>query len=61
VQPGVPKFMVQLVDPVTRIRVDIFPDLVGSLTRSRGVEIGGHCQRKVEVSPFVPSRDVPLG
>jgi hypothetical protein len=45
VQPGVPKFMVQLVDPVTRIRVDIFPDLVGSLTRSTGVEVGGHLTR----------------
>lgn len=45
VQSGVPKFMVQLVDPVTRIRVDIFPDLVGSLTRSRGVEIRGRLTR----------------
>jgi hypothetical protein len=41
VQPGVRKFMVQLVDPVTRIRVDIFPDLVGSLTRAKQIEIGG--------------------
>ena len=40
VQPGVPKFMVQLVDPVSRIRVDVFPDLVGSLTRARMVRIG---------------------
>jgi hypothetical protein len=39
VQPGVPKFMVQLVDPVTRIRVDVFPDLVGSLARARMVQI----------------------
>ena len=45
VQPGVPKFMVQLVDPVTRIRVDIFPDLAGSLTRSSEVRIGGHVAR----------------
>jgi hypothetical protein len=45
VQPGVPKFMVQLVDPVTRIRVDIFPDLVGSLTRSSRVKIGKHLPR----------------
>ena len=40
VRPGVPKFMVQLVDPVTRIRIDIFPDLVRSLERSRAVEVG---------------------
>ncbi len=40
VQPGVPKFMMQLVDPETRIRVDVFPDLTGSLSRSRVVRIG---------------------
>jgi hypothetical protein len=34
VQPGVPKFMVQLVDPASRIRVDVFPDLAGSLARA---------------------------
>ena len=39
-QPGVPKFMVQLVDPVSRIRVDVFPDLVGSLARARAVKVG---------------------
>jgi hypothetical protein len=42
VQPGVPKFMVQLVDPVSRIRVDVFPDLVGSLARARIVQIQSH-------------------
>lgn len=40
VQPGVPKFMIQLVDPLTRIRVDVFPDLVGSLRRARALNIG---------------------
>jgi hypothetical protein len=40
VQPGVPKFMIQLVDPVTRIRVDVFPDLVGSLGRAKAVRVG---------------------
>ena len=53
VQPGVPKFMVQLVDPVTRIRVDIFPDLVGSLTRSRGVKIGGHLTRMLALEDIL--------
>jgi hypothetical protein len=42
VQPGVPKFMVQLVDPESRIRVDVFPDLVGSLTRAALAAIGAH-------------------
>jgi hypothetical protein len=41
-RPGVAKFMVQLVDPQTRIRVDIFPDLVGSLQRAKLVELGPH-------------------
>lgn len=38
-QPGVPKFMVQLVDPVSSIRVDVFPDLVGSLARATVMQI----------------------
>jgi len=38
--PGVPKFMVQLVDPETRLRVDIFPDLAGSIARARATTIG---------------------
>ena len=44
--PGVPKFMVQLVDPIARFRVDVFPDLAGSVGRARDVAIGG---RKVKV------------
>jgi hypothetical protein len=40
--PGVPKFMIQLVDPATRIRVDIFPDLAGSIARACYVSIGAH-------------------
>jgi hypothetical protein len=39
VRPGVPKFMLQLVDPVSGICVDVFPDFVGSLARSRVVQI----------------------
>lgn len=42
VQPGVPKFMIQLVDPVSRIRIDVFPDLVGSLADARMMGIGEH-------------------
>src|SRR5262245_30984680 len=38
-QPGVPKFMVQLVDPVSSLRVDVFPDLVGSLARATVMQI----------------------
>lgn len=39
-QPGVPKSIIQLVDPVSRMRIDICPDLVGSLTRARRFTIG---------------------
>jgi hypothetical protein len=42
VGPGVPKFMIQLVDPISSIRVDIFPDLVGSLADAQTISIGGH-------------------
>ena len=42
VRPGVPKFMIQLVDPMSRIRVDIFPDMVGSLADARTMAIGAH-------------------
>jgi hypothetical protein len=39
-QPDVPKFMIQLVDPPSRMRIDIFPDLVGSLKRGKRFIIG---------------------
>ena len=39
-QLGFPKFMVQLVDPISRIRVDIFPDLVGSIKNAWSFTIG---------------------
>ncbi len=45
IRPGVPKFMVQLVDPVSRLRVDVFPDLVGSLAYSHELSVGTHSVR----------------
>jgi hypothetical protein len=53
VGPGVPKFMVQLVDPVARIRVDIFPDLVGSLVRSKVVEVGANQVRSLALEDIL--------
>ena len=41
-RPGVPKFMLQLVDSESRIRIDVFPDLVGSIADARATEIGLH-------------------
>ncbi len=40
-QPGVPKFLLQLVDPATRLRIDIFPDLVGSVASAEWRSIAG--------------------
>jgi len=40
-QPGYPKFLLQLVDPVSRLRVDVFPDLAGSLRRARTATVAG--------------------
>ncbi len=41
-QPDAPKFMVQLVDPIARIRIDIFPDLAGSIVDAPTLTIGEH-------------------
>ena len=41
-QPDAPKFLVQLVDPMARIRIDIFPDLAGSIPNAQTVTIGEH-------------------
>jgi hypothetical protein len=49
VRPGVPKFMIQLVDAASGIRVDVFPDLVGSLADGRETFIGTH---SVQVLPL---------
>ena len=35
---GPPKFMVQLVDPQTRLRIDLFLDLAGAIERAHQVE-----------------------
>jgi hypothetical protein len=40
-QPGYPKFLIQLVDPATRLRLDFFPDTLGALCRARLADIAG--------------------
>lgn len=42
VRPGGPKFMVQLVDPVSCMRIDVFPDLAGSIEDTQTIQIGRH-------------------
>jgi hypothetical protein len=34
--------MIQLVDPDTRIRIDVFPDFAGSIADARATQIGEH-------------------
>lgn len=38
---GVPRGMIQLVDPVTGLRLDIFPDLAGALSRAKHMLVAG--------------------
>jgi hypothetical protein len=40
-QSGYPKFLVQLVDPVTRLRLDFFPDTLQALGRALVVDAAG--------------------
>jgi hypothetical protein len=49
VRPDLPKFMIQLVDLQTRLRVDVFPDLAGSIADARANRIGAH---SVQVLPL---------
>ena len=41
-QPGYRKFLIQLVDPVSRLRIDVFPDLDATIARARIRKIAGH-------------------
>ncbi len=40
-QPGVPKAIVQLIEPATRLRIDIFPDLSGMMARAARASVAG--------------------
>ncbi len=40
-QPGYPKFLLQLVDGVTGLRVDIFPDTLRALSRAAMADVAG--------------------
>jgi hypothetical protein len=48
-QPGYPKFMIQIADPVTRLRVDFFPDSLGALDRAPLVSVGSVQLRVLQV------------
>jgi len=40
-QPGYPKFLVMVADSVSRIRVDVFPDLVGFIGKAQPMSVCG--------------------
>jgi hypothetical protein len=39
---GYPKFIVQLVDPVSRLRIDVFADLMGAVPNAKRIAVAGH-------------------
>ena len=59
-QPGVPKFMLQLVDPVTALRIDVFPDLVGSLKRARWFTLMGQPVRVLTLESILEHKLLTL-
>lgn len=52
-QPGYPKFMIQLADPVTTLRVDVFPDSLGALRRAALTDVDGVPLRIVAVDDLL--------
>jgi hypothetical protein len=60
VRPGVPKFMIQLVDPLARARVDIFPDLAGSIADARETRIGEYSIRVLSLESLLEHKLLTL-
>lgn len=52
-QRGYPKFLIQLVDPVSRLRIDIFPDLVGSIERAGWHHVAGTHLRVLDAASIL--------
>jgi hypothetical protein len=46
--PGYPKFMVQVVDPETRLRIDVFPDVAVSIALAVERTVGGQSVRVLD-------------
>jgi hypothetical protein len=51
--PAVKKAIVQLVDPHTRLRVDVFPDLQGALARATRHEVAGGARLLVSATDLL--------
>ncbi|HEY2747309.1 MAG TPA: hypothetical protein VGL86_21955 [Polyangia bacterium] len=52
-QPGVKKSIVQLVDPETRLRVDVFPDLANAVARADWCELAAQPWRIVTAADLL--------
>ena len=50
---GGPKFMIQLVDPISRLRLDMFPDLAGSLARAQPTMIGAQAVNVLDLQSIL--------
>jgi hypothetical protein len=48
-QPGYPKFLIQLADPATRLRLDVFPDTLRALSRACVFDVDGTPFRVLDV------------
>lgn len=52
-QPGYPKFLVQLADPASRLRIDIFPDSLNALRRAEVMDVAGLHMRVLNASDLL--------
>jgi hypothetical protein len=60
-QPGYSKWLVQLVDPSSRLRVDIFPDLFGSMQRAALFDVAGMRVRVLDPDAILEHKLATLG
>jgi hypothetical protein len=51
--PGYQKFLVQLADPQSRLRVDIFPGSAASIDRARAFDVGGARVRVLDLDAIL--------
>ncbi len=52
-QPGYPKFLVQLADPATRLRLDFFTDALRAVNRAPVVDVAGVSLRMLEANDIL--------
>jgi hypothetical protein len=52
----VPRLMVQLVDPATRLRIDVFADRGGAIARARPMAIGGVAPRVLAIEDLLADK-----